>query len=180
MCQLVITAHPERIGSLLLTSCDAFDNFFPPMFRPLAVLAKSERALGAALAPLRADAGRRLPIAYGLLSARRLPAELTEGWVRPVLDDPGILRDAAKLLRGVETRYTIRAAERFGEFDRPAIVAWSAEDKFFPVEHGRRIAGLLPRGRFELVAGARTYSPLDAPERIAALVGELAREAVPG
>jgi len=28
--------------------------------------------------------------------------------------------------------------------------------------------------------GARTYSPLDAPGTIAALVGELAREAVPG
>ncbi len=34
LCQLVIDRHPERIGRLVLTNCDAFENFPPAAFRP--------------------------------------------------------------------------------------------------------------------------------------------------
>src|SRR6266511_2824852 len=40
ICQLVATRHPERIGRLVLTPCDAYDNFLPPMFRPLQAIAR--------------------------------------------------------------------------------------------------------------------------------------------
>ena len=33
LCQIVATRRPERIGALVLTSCDAFDNFPPRFFR---------------------------------------------------------------------------------------------------------------------------------------------------
>src|SRR2546421_6959934 len=39
LCQLVALDHPERIGRLVLTPCDAYENFLPLMFRPLQVLA---------------------------------------------------------------------------------------------------------------------------------------------
>jgi len=34
LCQLTITAHPERIGRLVLTNCDAFEAFLPLLIRP--------------------------------------------------------------------------------------------------------------------------------------------------
>src|SRR6266446_3138849 len=34
MCQLVIAHHPERISRLVLTNCDAFEQFFPPLVSP--------------------------------------------------------------------------------------------------------------------------------------------------
>src|SRR5215470_20219820 len=34
MCQLVIAHHPERINRLVLTNCDAFEQFFPPLVSP--------------------------------------------------------------------------------------------------------------------------------------------------
>jgi pimeloyl-ACP methyl ester carboxylesterase len=55
-------------------------------------------------------------------------------------------------------------------FDRPALVAWAADDKFFPREHGRRLAELLPQGRFELVERSRTFIPEDNPGRLVELV----------
>jgi pimeloyl-ACP methyl ester carboxylesterase len=58
------------------------------------------------------------------------------------------------------------------EFDRPARVVWAADDKFFPREHGRRLAELLARGSFELVENSRTFIPEDNPE---ALVESLRR-----
>ena len=40
ICQLVVVHHPERVGRLVLTPCDAYENFLPPMFRPLQSLAR--------------------------------------------------------------------------------------------------------------------------------------------
>src|SRR5215208_731209 len=38
--QLLLTRRPERIARVVLTPCDAFENFLPPAFRPLQWLAK--------------------------------------------------------------------------------------------------------------------------------------------
>ena len=35
LCQLTVAHHPQRIGRLALTNCDAFENFPPPAFRLL-------------------------------------------------------------------------------------------------------------------------------------------------
>ena len=40
ICQLLAVHHPERIGALVLTNCDAFENFYPPVLRPLQVAAR--------------------------------------------------------------------------------------------------------------------------------------------
>src|SRR5438034_11121983 len=34
ICQLVIAHHPERSTRLVLTNCDAFEHFFPPLLTP--------------------------------------------------------------------------------------------------------------------------------------------------
>lgn len=40
--QLVAVHHPERIGALVLTSCDAFEHFPPPILKPLIVAARNK------------------------------------------------------------------------------------------------------------------------------------------
>jgi pimeloyl-ACP methyl ester carboxylesterase len=62
-------------------------------------------------------------------------------------------------------------------FTKPALLAWAADDKFFPVEHAHRLAALLPDARVELLHGSRTWVMLDQPERTASLIGDLARRA---
>jgi pimeloyl-ACP methyl ester carboxylesterase len=66
----------------------------------------------------------------------------------------------------VDTRYTFEAAESLRAFDRPALVLWGDNDRIFPREHGQRLAELLPQGRFELVAGSRTFIPEEQPEAL--------------
>jgi pimeloyl-ACP methyl ester carboxylesterase len=34
ICQIVVAEHPERIGSLVLTNCDAYEAFFPLLLSP--------------------------------------------------------------------------------------------------------------------------------------------------
>jgi pimeloyl-ACP methyl ester carboxylesterase len=69
-CQLVVTRHPERVGRLVLTNCDAYENFLPPAFRWL--------QWGGAAAGLRDAPGPRPPLGRGpaphLRPAREEPA----------------------------------------------------------------------------------------------------------
>ena len=45
--QILMTRHPERIGRVVLVSCDAFERFFPPAFAFLPVLAKAPGSMAA-------------------------------------------------------------------------------------------------------------------------------------
>jgi pimeloyl-ACP methyl ester carboxylesterase len=74
------------------------------------------------------------------------------------------------VLRGIRKRYTIEAAERLRGFGRPALIAWAAEDKVFPVADARRLAATLPDARLELLHDTLTYIPEDQPEPLARLI----------
>ena len=91
----------------------------------------------------------------------------------PVLTRREIRRDMRRLLNAFDPKYTIEAALALARWERPALIAWSADDRFFPPEHGRRLAKVIPGARFELIEGARTFSPEDQPERLAELIAEI-------
>jgi pimeloyl-ACP methyl ester carboxylesterase len=174
--QLVVTRHPERIGRLVLTNCDAYENFLPPAFRYLQLLARIPGGTFTVAQTMRLRANRRLPIAYGWLSTTRIPNELLDEWVKPLLTDAGVRRDARKLLRGISKRYTIEAAAKLHEFEGPAMVIWGRKDRFFKPAHAEQLTAEFKDGRLEWIEDARTFVMLDAPERVAELVGAFARE----
>jgi pimeloyl-ACP methyl ester carboxylesterase len=175
LAQLVATRYPSRLGGLVLNSCDCFTNFFPPMFRYLQLLARVPGGPWAIANTLRIPALRTLPLAYGWL-ANEMPRQASDSYVTPGLRSADIRRDTAKFLRAVSNRYTLRAAEELRGFEAPALVVWGEDDRFFPVADGRRLAELLPNGRFETIPGARTFAPADQPKALAALIGEFAAE----
>jgi pimeloyl-ACP methyl ester carboxylesterase len=70
-----------------------------------------------------------------------------------------------------------KIADELAGFTKPALLAWAADDKFFPVELAHRLAGILPDARVELIPGSRTWVMRDQPERTAQLIGEFARRA---
>src|SRR3954451_20963528 len=174
--QVLVTERPERVGRLVLTNCDAFENFPPAMFKGMVAAAKAPGGLKALLAPMRSAVARKTPMAYGLLTKHGIPDEITEAWVRPAIDDADVRRDTIKLLKGMNKEVTLAAAERFHEFDKPVLVAWAREDKFFPVEEGRRLATLFPQGRIEEIADSRTFVSEDQPERLGGVIAEFVRE----
>lgn len=160
----------ERVGRLVLTSCDAFDKFPPAPQRYLEVAARSRALMWAVAWLTRFRAVQRLPTAYGWTTHAPIEPEVMRSFTEPVRTDAGVRRDLARLLRAVDTRYTYEAAEALRGFDKPALVLWAADDRLFPLDHGRRLAELLPQGRFETIAGSRTFVPEDQPERLARVV----------
>ena len=176
LCQLVVTRHPERIGRLVLTNCDAYDKFPPSIFKALFWAARIPGFVAAMGQPMRSAAIRNSPIAYGWLSKRGIPADITDGYVRPGLRDAAVRRDTTKLLKGVNPRYTQEAARHFEEFEKPVLIAWGTEKDFFPTEYGERLARDFPDGRFERIEDSYTFVAEDQPERLATLIAEFARQ----
>jgi pimeloyl-ACP methyl ester carboxylesterase len=169
--QIVATSAPDRLGALVLTSCDAFENFPPAVLKPLIVAAKIPLAFRAALQPLRTRAGRKR--AYGPLAYADIE-HLAAEWIKPALTDDGVRNDLRRFTASLNQRTTIEAGARLHEFERPALVAWSADDAIFPVADGRRLAEALPNSRFETIDHSGTFSMIDQPDRLAEMIGALA------
>jgi pimeloyl-ACP methyl ester carboxylesterase len=174
--QIVATRRPERIGALVLTSCDAFDNFPPRFFRIVLAPARVPGMIPIGFGGLRLRPLRRLPIAYGWLTTGPIDRDAEDSYVLPVLTRGGVRRDVRKLLGGLDPAYTLDAAAKLTSWDRPALIAWSEKDRFFPTEHAERLAKVIPNARLEWIEGARTFSMEDEPERVAELIGAFMRE----
>lgn len=173
--QIVAGEHSERIGALVLTSCDAFEHFPPPILKPLIAAAKVPVLFRAGLQTMRTRAGRRR--AYGALSHGDLD-QLTAEWTSSVVRDGRITEDLRRFTASLEQRDTLDAAARLPQFTKPALIAWSADDAFFPLDDGRRLAATLPDARLEVIENARTFSMLDQPDVLARLIADFASPAV--
>lgn len=173
--QILITQRPERIKRVVLTSCDSFERFFPPVFQPLALLARLPGAMWLVVQATRLRAVQRLPIVFGWVAKRPIPAVIADSYLRPARTHRGVRRDLRRFLRDVHRRHTLAAAEAFPQFERPVLVVWADEDRLFPVSLARRLAELLPDAELRLVSDSYTFIPEDQPAVLSDLVIDFAR-----
>lgn len=169
--QLVAVHHPERLGALVLTSCDAFEHFPPPILKPVILAAKSKTLFRTAIQAVRTPVARRR--AYEGLAHNDID-DLTQLWVRPALSNASVAEDLRQFSLSLRTEVTTGVASRLPEFDKPALIAWSADDVIFELEDGRRLAAAIPNARLEVIEGARTFSMVDRPDRLAELLSSVA------
>ena len=169
MSQVLATRRPERIGRLVLTNCDTHENFPPSLFKLMPPLAKVPGAMMVMALPFRLGPVRRA--AFAPFAKTEIPPELIDSWMEPSQRDSGVRRDTAKFTAGMHKRYTLEAAERLGQFDQPTLFAWAPEDRFFKLSYAQRLAEAIPKARIETIPNAKTFVPLDQPQRLAELIG---------
>src|SRR5918996_1349098 len=170
--QMVATRHPEVVERLVLTDCDCFDKFPPFPFSLMPPIARLPGGMTMLQTPFRIGALARAT--YGVLAKKKIPAELVASWLAPGSDSE-IRRDTSKLLAGTHKRLTLEAAEKLKAFDRPALLTWGVDDPFFKLSYAERLQQTIPDCRLERIADAKTFSPLDQPERIGELIAEFVR-----
>jgi len=172
--QLVLSDGAPRVKRAVLISCEAFDNLPPGLTgKVLALTGKlSPAAFRMFMQQMRLPALRRMPFAFGWLTKRG--DATTARWMKPVLEQPAISRDAVRIIRAAfaDKSLLIRAAERLPGFRGPVLVVWARGDRVMPPEHGSRLARLFPNGRLAEVADSYTLIPLDQPAELARLIGE--------
>ena len=162
---LVSEGLDERVGRLVLAACEAFDNYPPGVpGRALARAASIPGGLYLAFQSLRLRPLRRLPLTWGWMSKRPVPDGVMDGWFRPLQTQKDIRRDLRKYALSIPPKKVLLEwFERLRSCDRPTLVVWAAEDRVMPREHGRRLAGLFPRGRLVEIPDSYTLIPEDQP-----------------
>lgn len=166
--QLLIAERPDLPGRVVLTNCDSHDNFFPLLFKYLKVTAFVPGATFVLAQSMRLRMVRKLPIAFGKLTKRGLPDDVSNAFVTPVITRSDIRRDAAKFLRGVSKKDTLAAAEHFPRFDKPVLLAWGEDDAaVFPIKYAERLAREFPNAELVRIPDSYTFVPVDQPKRFA-------------
>ncbi len=168
--QIVMTECAERIGRVVLTDCDSYDAFPPLFFRPLHWGAHVPGFVFLIGQLLQLRWFQRLPIAYGWLAKYPIAPETLASYVDPIARNAAIRRDLGKVLKGTSARYTLQAARKFPLFDKPVLLTWARQDRFFPLRYVYAHQKALPNARLELIEDCYTFVPEDQPERLAALI----------
>lgn len=174
ICQFVLDEDSSRIGRLVLTNCDAFDTFPPFPFNLLFRLGRHPGATRAVMQGMRPARLRNGVLGFGPLAKRSLSSEETLGWVQPYLEQRAVREDTARFLRGWRPVDLADVATRLDRFDRPVLLAWAPEDRFFTMSLATRLLDVFPDARLVEVADARTFVALDQPAELARHIADFA------
>lgn len=176
---LVSEGLDGRVGRLVLASCEAFDNYPPGVpGRALARAARLPGGLYLAFQAMRVRCSRRLPMTWGWMSKRPVPAKVMDEWLRPLQNSGDIRRDFRKYALSIPPKEVLLGwHEKLRHFDRPTLVVWASEDRVMPPEHGRRLAGMFPNGRLVEIPDSYPLIPEDQPGELARAVRSFVRDA---
>jgi pimeloyl-ACP methyl ester carboxylesterase len=166
----------DRVGALVLISCETADNYPPGVAGRVAALSGW---LPGGFAVMRwallSPRLRRLPFTYGRMSKRGVPDELMRAWLEP-LRRREIRRDLGRYVRDVRRgRREIKAATpALASFERPVLVVWDEEGTMMPNAEGRRLAAAFPNSTYVELSDCYTLIPLDQPRELAREIREFA------
>ena len=167
--QIAAAGRPERLGRLVLNSCETPWCSWPPGpggFALLKAAAQHPATHRVLYQPLRAPATWRWRNTYGWLAKHPIDATVMRSYVRPVLTDSAIRRDGRKAIASVSPRELRPAAERLERSPLPVLCAWAADDRVFPLAHAQRYARALG-AELHTIADSYTYTAEDQPRRTA-------------
>jgi pimeloyl-ACP methyl ester carboxylesterase len=175
------TGHPglRRVGRLVLTNCESYDQFPPDALKKAATLSRALPRLARVLVRLqaRSPAARRRGIAT--VTTRGLDPDRTESFFGPVRRDRRVADDLVAATAGFRPQLLIDAAQAIPRFDRPVLLIWGESCGFFPMAHARRLVSDFPRATLVCVPGAKTWVPIDDPAAVSGAIAQFVPVPVP-
>jgi pimeloyl-ACP methyl ester carboxylesterase len=165
VCQFLLDTDASAVDRLVLTNCDSFRHFPPGFFKPLFWVARLPGAGWALLRPMNLTFLRNLN--FRPLIAGKIDSEQTRAWITPARTQSAVRRDLRKLFSGIKPKELEDVGSRLGRFTKPVQLAWAPKDPFFRIAHARRLADVFPDARLVEIPDARTFVPLDQPQRLA-------------
>jgi pimeloyl-ACP methyl ester carboxylesterase len=168
--QAVACAWPDRVTRLCLVDSVAFDAWprrAARLSRWLCAAAPLGRRLGA---PLLAS------LAHGSLLAGYASAEAgrhsLDHYLHAFTNHLGVDALVAQL-RAMRDPTVPALGPRLGGIRQPTAIVWGRLDPFLDVSVGERLCDAIPGATLEVIRDARHFTPEDAPERVARVIGEL-------
>jgi len=176
--QLVISpGHSARVANLVLVSCEAFDNYPPGLpGRMLCINAALPGGTFLTAQLLRPRFLRDLPLLFGGITKKGVPAELFDSWLDRLRHTRANRRDLNKYLTNVPKKKLLRAwAEEQKSFDGKVFIVWAREDKLMPPEHAERLESHFANTELRWVDDSRTLVPIDQPTVLAGHLDDFIR-----
>jgi pimeloyl-ACP methyl ester carboxylesterase len=173
---MVADSGMDRVGKLVLVSCETAGNYPPGMAGHATWLsAKLPGGIPLMRQTLLRPRLRGLPFIFGQMSKRGVPDDLIRSWLEP-LRRSEIRRDLRKYAGAAMKgkRDLAAASEKLGSFERPVLVVWDSEGRMMPNEHGRRLADSFPNARYVELPDCYTLVPEDQPLALARQIREFA------
>jgi pimeloyl-ACP methyl ester carboxylesterase len=167
LCQFLIDADHSRIGRLVLTNCDAFDQFPPAPFGLIVSVGRRPARLRAMMTSVRPKVLRHSVLGFGGLVRDPLDPALTRRWITPLLTDAAIRRNTADFLRRIDPEDLLDVSTRLSRFTKPVRLVWGSADPFFKLNLARRLRAAFPDATLVEIATGRTFLPLDEPQLVA-------------
>lgn len=173
--QLIAVANPRRLRSLVLTNCDAHDNWPPPAFMPAFVLAKTGR-LADAMAGLLTNIGlARSDLGLGTAyeNPEHLTPELVSAYIAPLIATPERRALLNQYVGAMDPAQTVAIEAELAKITAPTLIVWGADDAFFPLKWAHWLKERIPGAtRVVELQGSRLFFPEERPEYSSRLIAE--------
>lgn len=171
--QLLMTGHPERVRTLLLTNCDSEIDSPPPALLPVIELSKKGRYADEWLVPWQADhALARSPSGLGGMCFSD-PAQLTDEAISTYLTPLIATRRRKRLVEAyavaLERNALAGIASSLQRSSVPTRILWGIDDTIFSPESPAYLDRTLGTSRgVRQLAGKKLFWPEEDPDLIAA------------
>jgi pimeloyl-ACP methyl ester carboxylesterase len=171
LAQLLMAHHRDRVDRVVLTGCDAYEDFPPrSALGRLLKPALHRWTIGLTARATRTRWGRRALVPRPV-THRGVDDALLIQWTHG-LRDPEIVRDLQLAFAAMHPSYTLEAAELNKTFPRPVLIAWGDDDRLFKQRLAFRLEEDLPHARLVFIADCAAFAAIDQPERLAELIVE--------
>lgn len=172
--------RPETIARLVVSSCEAFENYPPGLpGKNLRLTALAPGGLFVAMQAMRLGFLRRSPLGFGWMAKRPLPDDLVDRWLVPMQTDAGVRRDLRSYALSARRAQMVEVCERLAAFRAPTLVVWTPEDRVQRPEHGRRLAALIPGAQLVEIPDSYTLIMRDQPHAFAAAIRDFVASTTP-
>lgn len=172
--QVMAASYPERIGRVVLTNCDMYDDFPPRIFRYFNLLPYVPGGFAITARVLKMRALWKLPFVFGRLT-NEVDGVKINRWADALAASKLVRRDASKVIKGFGPDVTNGAAAALRSTTIPFLVAWGADDKAFRPALAERFCAEVPTARLVMIEHCKTLVCWDQPERLAQLIDEFIR-----
>jgi pimeloyl-ACP methyl ester carboxylesterase len=162
ICQIFAALYSKRVRSLVLTDCDAHDNWPPEAFKGFVDMVAGGGLAGTLTAMLADKSVYRSPQALALAYERpeAVSDETIETYLRPHLRSPKRTHDLERFVNAFDCRHTVDIEKLLRLVQAPTLIAWGTDDVFFDLKWShwleRTIPGTKRRVEFK---GARIFFP---------------------
>jgi pimeloyl-ACP methyl ester carboxylesterase len=160
ICQIFAALYPERIRSLVLTNCDAHDNWPPEPFKPFVSMV----AAGGLPQTLSAMLANKSVYRTALGPAYERPEDVSDDtigtYLKPHLRSPQRTADLARFVNAFDCRHTMQIEKPLRELQVPTLIVWGTDDIYFNLKWSHWLEEAIPgtKRRIEF-KGARIFFP---------------------